>query len=862
MIRSYEKAILPFFIQPLPLLKPFYRRFRMSPPIRKVFVGILALLLCLPINSSAYGPEVYTNLGLYGGKVLDIAIDPSNPDKIFAACALGDGLFVSIDGGQQWTPVLAENQIKGEDTFKNHNVWDVDISETNSDIIWVAHDQWVEKSIDGGITWRHIRNDTMQGECAGCPPDDGSRECYTVTIHPFDSDIVYVGTGGPMGSSANGAIYKTIDGGNTWEKLKNVRDYDANELPEFHQPVYDIEIDPFSNNIWAVTKSQDPWSGALYWSNNGGNSWILDTFVNALFEDVAVKPHVTGQPSEVFIATAYGILKNTYGINQVGAKLELLDQRWVIGDWNYTRSIEFSRDDPDKIHAVWHSPISWGGDGIGKVGQSSDGGESWNIYESNEIFISIAIHPSNDSFIFAGHLNSGIFKSADSGQNWSATNNGLSAVTVHGIAVDPRDPQHVLVATRAGLFERTPIGNWRQLLKQDTTSVVVDPKNSSILYTDIEGNFAKTIDGGQNWTFTNIPDYVSYNFISDIAIDPMNTNTIFIAVNYFGFGGAIHKSTDGGNTFEKILDGFNQHGEAVPMNAVAIDPANSQRVFAGSGLFAPPGIAGDLWLSENAGATWTLTSLQDTIINSVLINPDDSNIIYAGCGYSGGTQTPVYKSSDGGASWSGSFAGISGQHWNAVTDLGFSINNKNIVYASTLLQGVYVSPNEGGSWLNLGTPDAQVYALGISSLYAGTESGLFQLTGTGVVAGDVYDRHSADMLDDASVTTDLGIQSRTIDGLYMMVAPAGNYDMYATADNYSMAATEDVTVFGADVTWVDFEMASGVVGPPIATKPTLRAVRGAAVIALSRPSRRLQLRRMGCSGCACAWQERWVHWLS
>ncbi len=203
-----------------------------------------------------------------------------------------------------------------------------------------------------------------------------------------------------------------------------------------------------------------------------------------------------------------------------------------------------------------------------------------------------------------------------------------------------------------------------------------------------------------------------------------------------------------------------------------------------------------------------------------------------------------------------------GSRFRSVTDLAFNRQNPDILYASTYQAGVFISPNQAGQWLNLGTPALAVNAISAGSLYAATSGGLYQLTGTGVLAGEVYDRHSGAMLDDAPVTTDLGIQNRTIDGLYMMVVPAGNYDLYATADNYGMAAAEDVTVFGADVTWVDFEMASGVVGPPLRQLPTRRAVRGAAVIALSRPSRRPRLRRMGCSGCACAWQERWVHWLS
>jgi len=86
-----------------------------------------------------------------GGGINDIAIDPSNPDKVFAASHQGDGLFTTTDGGNIWRPVETNNkEQEGEDEFINHAVFAIKIAPGDPQIIWVAHNHWVEKSTDGG----------------------------------------------------------------------------------------------------------------------------------------------------------------------------------------------------------------------------------------------------------------------------------------------------------------------------------------------------------------------------------------------------------------------------------------------------------------------------------------------------------------------------------------------------------------------------------------------------------------------------------------------------------------------------------------------------------------------------------------
>jgi photosystem II stability/assembly factor-like uncharacterized protein len=1042
----------------------------------KFLVIVFLALLIFPTSSISQSARVWSNLGLYGGQIYDIAIDPSNPDKMFIGSHLGDGLFVSIDGGEQWEAVAAGEKIWGEDTFKNHAVWAIEIALSNSNVIWAVHNVWAEKSTDGGQTWTHILNGDMQRDCAGCGgAGDDFRFCRSLAIDPVDPNIVYVGTGGPLNTYALGAIYKTENGGATWTKVV-----------EFDHTVVDLDIDPQNSNvIWAATSSfgYGGWAGKLYRSLDGGTSWevALDLGPSGSgYATVAAKP---GDPNIAFSGSGFGIIKHWYDND--------------LGTWNYltplpqsrlVEDISFDPQNSNIVYAVWLRPTGWGGDGIGKVGRSVDGGDTWtedDIYSHDYDFISISVHPTNSEILFAGDLSFGVNKSLDHGQTWTRVNEGVNAVIVYDVAIDPNDSTHIIAGTISGVYEKKEAVTWSQILPYITRSLQVHPTDSLTFYAGLFGQLAKTIDGGINWSYSN---YLG-KAIFDIAVDTLDRNTIFIATEY----GEIHKSIDGGNTFEKVLDGVNQSGEVYSFNVIIIDPSDNQHVFAGGGNFYDPKVLGDLWESTDGGVNWTRTSLQNEIINSLLIDPRESNIIYAGCGYSGGTLVPIYKSTDGGANWNPSYEGIpdirwpgksvwgtsptnvyavgsnspfyqpilhydgrtwleidtgsteglfdiwglsedyvfavgdngtilhydgntwsamssgsnedlygvwgssqndvfavgdngtilhyngntwsamssgnsedlfsiwgssrdnvfavgtngtilnfkgmawsqmnsgtterllgvwgatatdiftvgssgtilrydglswtskdsgitadlediwgvsaidvfvvgdgglilhydgntlttmdtgttekmwsvwgttwsdafavgdegrilhydgntwtvsrrGGKNWNSVTDLEFHPMNKNIVYAATPLQGVYISPNQADNWLNLGTPDYTVNAISTSSLFAGAQGGIHSCTGTGLAAGHVYDAFSMKSIHDALVFSDFGISTRSINGDFMMVSPSGIFDFTAVTNGYANCTKRNAYVFGGDVTWMIMAMEPGISDPEV-----------------------------------------------
>ena len=179
------------------------------------------LLCTAPLHAeTAYGPEVWTNLDLYGGNVSALAVDPTRPDRLFAGIWFGEGLFRSVDGAATWQAMQMEHRYAGEDTFANQVLLALAISPDNPDVVWAAHNYWVAKSADGGDTWEHIRNSTLQRDCLNCGGwQDNFRFCYALAADPGDPQTAYVGTAGAWSSYSWGAVYKTVDGGVTWEKL-------------------------------------------------------------------------------------------------------------------------------------------------------------------------------------------------------------------------------------------------------------------------------------------------------------------------------------------------------------------------------------------------------------------------------------------------------------------------------------------------------------------------------------------------------------------------------------------------------------------------------------------------------------------
>ncbi|MFZ1983192.1 MAG: hypothetical protein WAU91_02190, partial [Desulfatitalea sp.] len=593
----------------------------------------------------------WADLGVHGGKVLCLAIDPRNPNKIFAGTYLGNGLFLSQDGGATWQRVRTQNLFLGEDSFEDHAVQAVAIAPSDSNVVWVAHNGWLAKSADGGQTWLHISNRTLQATCTGCGGNsDANRHCMALAIHPTNPNVVYVGTSGPSAAATSGAVYKTEDGGLTWAKL--------NQGANFDYAVDDVALDPNDPAIvWAVTNSNgynNIWDGTVFRSADSGQSWERLTPANAIggILSVAPKPDDAGV---VFVTGGYGLVKLT-------RNGDLWDLTYPIDGCRLAADVAFAPSDPNTLYTAWMVPNDafWNGDGLPKLTRGTFDGAAWH-WETAVIdtqiarqFNTLAVHPTDMRIVYGGDSGLGIARTADAGTSWTAVNQGLEAVIVYDVDVEAADTRHMIAASASGLFER-PAGatRWERRHTGFFKSVRFHPSAGNSYYAGMAGYLARTEDNGASWNYSA---WLNSADVDDIAIDPGHPQNILIAT---GFNGRqVLRSTDGGATFTAVLDGINQAGQRYCMNTLALDPADAGHVLAGGGDFHNAKIVGDLWESWDGGGTWTRTGLTNIIVNAVLIDPRDANTLYAGCEFSQNYVEPIWKSVDGGRTWTPKTVGL------------------------------------------------------------------------------------------------------------------------------------------------------------------------------------------------------------
>jgi photosystem II stability/assembly factor-like uncharacterized protein len=208
-----------------------------------------------------------------------IAIDPANQQKIVAGGV--EGIYASTDGGKNWT------KTKGAPKDPPVTVLGLAIDPTNPDIVYAATiDSALLKSADGGKTWGRI----------GLPGGEGTAS--SVAVHPFDSNILYVGT--------PDALFKTRNGGAAWEKTA--------ARPKLAEG---IAIDPVNPDVVYLATA-----AGLFKSPDGGASW-RDIGGEAIGQrqvrTVAVSP---SDSNAVFAAGAAGI----YGSGDGGVKWQELSK--------------------------------------------------------------------------------------------------------------------------------------------------------------------------------------------------------------------------------------------------------------------------------------------------------------------------------------------------------------------------------------------------------------------------------------------------------------------------------------------------------------------------------------------------------
>jgi hypothetical protein len=248
--------------------------------------------------------------------------------------------------------------------------------------------------------------------------------------------------------------------------------------------------------------------------------------------------------------------------------------------------------------------------------------------------------------------------------------------------------------------------------------LAIDPKDPATLYANAAGGLSKSIDAGMSWSTLN----TELPAAGSLIIDPQNTSTLYVARqgNQTRGGGGVWKSADAGTSWtrpELQPDGGGVHG-------LAMDPQDSSVLYAwnGKGLFKSP----------DSEASWNWVGPKSGL--ALAIDPQNPSTMYFAAGDSG-----VFKSTDGGTNWNTSNSGLPSAAYNGtqnyrVTALAIDPRNTNTVYAGTAGFGVFRSTDGGATWsgLNSGLTALSVTSFAIDShdtrtIYAGTPGGVFAI---------------------------------------------------------------------------------------------------------------------------------------
>jgi|TARA_B100000953_G_scaffold153188_1_gene126633 hypothetical protein len=486
--------------------------------------------------------------GGMSGRVTAIDVVLSNTDVMYVGTASG-GLWKSESGGVKWEPIF--------DDQKSASIGDVAVDPTNSDVIWVGSGEGnprnsqsagygVYKSIDAGKTWEY----KGLGE---------TRNIHRVLINPKNPDIVYIGAqGSAWGDSENRGVYKTTDGGDTWEKILYVDESTG---------IGELVMDPQNPNklianMWQFRRW--PWffksggsSSGLYITFDGGNKWkkLSDKEGLPKGDSGRMGLAIARSNPKIIYALIESKKNALYKSEDGGFKWKKISDKNIGGRPFYYAEIYVDPINENRIYNL-HTYVTVSNDG-GKSFQSLMTAYGANgVHPDHHAFWG---HPTNPHFIIEGN-DGGLNISLDRGKTWRFVEN-LPVAQFYHINYDMDWPYNVYGGMQDNGSWRGPAYVWRaggirnsyweELFFGDGFDVVPHPANSRYGYAmSQQGNVGRydLLTGHTQLIKPVHPDgkYLRFNWNAAIAQDPFDEDAIFYGSQF------VHYSTDQGNNWKII----------------------------------------------------------------------------------------------------------------------------------------------------------------------------------------------------------------------------------------------------------------------------------------------------------------------
>ena len=686
----------------------------------------LAMLLCMLSTSSIFftseliaqntlkGDALFGAMrarhvgpALMSGRVTDMESHPSDSNIIYIGTA-GGGVWKSTDGGVTYNSIF-------DDYCQSIGVVSIDPSDPDN-TVWVGTGEiWTRNSVSYGDGLYKTDNGGKSWTKIGF---ENSDRIASIQINPNNSNEVYVGVLGALwGDSEDRGIYKTTDGGETWDKILYINEttgcsdltIDPNEPSTVYAAMWEFRRTAYSFNSGGA-------NSALYKSTDGGATWrkIHNGYPSGDLGRIAVAV----APSQT--NTLYSVIEAENKEDKGLYRSDDGGETWVqkSNDFELTvRPFYFSRlvVDPKNPEKVVKAGL------LASI--SEDGGETFRTIGSG-------VHPDIHDFSFDPHnsdrmylaSDGGTYRSWDGGTVWEMVK-GLPLSQFYHVTVDNDVPFNVYgglqdngswigpSASHAGI----EAGDWKSVGMGDGFRVYPNPKDNNIVYSEMQGAdmiWRVNLEKNQSRTiqpFADEGEKLRFNWNTPITTSTNNADRLYVGSQF------LHVSNDRGDSWQKISGDLTTNDPAKQQQAesgglsadnsgaenhctiftIAESPINEQVIWIGTD-------DGNVQLTKNGGKDWTnlrknIQGLPDnTWVYHIEASSHDVNTAYAV--FDGHTQNDyavyIYKTTDGGASWTS----ISTEDLHGVArSIQEDFVNPDLLYLGTEL-GLFVTIDGGQNW--------------------------------------------------------------------------------------------------------------------------------------------------------------------
>ncbi|MEO0592527.1 MAG: glycosyl hydrolase [Myxococcota bacterium] len=638
------------------------------------YVGVGSGGVWKTTNAGTTWKSIFDGQGSYS--IGDIAIDPSNPHTVWVGTGenvggrhvgFGDGIYRSRDGGQSWKNL----GLKASD-----HIGKIVIHPDDSNTLWVAAEgplwskggeRGVYKTTDGGKTWKNV---LRVGEWTGATD---------LEIDPRDPNVLYAATwqrhrtvAAYVGGGPESGIYRSVDGGETWERLKK-------GLPEGNMGKIGLAISPMKPDILYAAIEQDQRKGGVYRSTDRGSSWERrsDTVSRATgphyYQELEASPHVFDRLYLVDVRFQIS--------NDGGKTFKNMSEKFKHSD---NHSLNFRADDPDYLLA------------------GTDGG---------------------------------IYESFDHGKTWRFHAN-LPVTQFYKIAVDDAEPFYTVYGgtqdnnTQGGPSRTDSVNgirnaDWFITLFADGHQPATEPGNPDIMYSEWQQGNLVRVDRttGELVYIQPQPEADDpperFNWDSPILVSPHDPKRLYFASQ------RVWRSNDRGDSWTPISGDLTRNIQrlGVPhmdrkwswdspwdlyamstfgtITSLAESPKQDSLVYAGTD-------DGLIQITEDGGKNWRSVAVEklpgvpeQAFINDIKADLFDADTVYIALdNHKQGDYAPyLLKSTDRGRSWTSIVGDLPKRHlvWRVVQDH----VKPNLMFAGTEF-GVFFTVDGGQDWLKLG----------------------------------------------------------------------------------------------------------------------------------------------------------------